>query len=115
LPRFQPILHRSDREYWDDSAIGRVYALNGQVAAAVPYYERAVASCDGLEDLVQFSRAESDFADLLAREGRLSQACALYEKVVSRWPVASGSVTAKHAASQLNTGCTSLTPKEKSK
>jgi tetratricopeptide (TPR) repeat protein len=113
LPDFLPILHRSDRGYWYDGAIGRVYALDGQGAVAIPYYERAIASCDALEDLVIFVRVESEFADLLAREGNTLRACDLYERVLMTWSPASGSATAQHAASQVRQICPGFINKER--
>jgi hypothetical protein len=113
LPHFLPILHRSDRWYWDDHAIARVYALTGQDEAAIPYYERATRSCGALKELIQFRHAESDFADFLVRRGDTNRACALYGRVLSAWPVSSRSIVAEHAASQTHGLCRTFNKKEK--
>jgi serine/threonine protein kinase/tetratricopeptide (TPR) repeat protein len=105
LPEFLPILERSDRWYWQDGAIGRVYALLGQDREALPYYERAVASCGALEDLVQYHRTEIELADFYLRTGNPERACQTYARVVISWPLESGSVTSRHAQEQFNLHC----------
>ncbi len=109
LPRYLPILHRSDRWYWHDSALGRVYDLTGHNDDAIPYFERATSSCGALEDLVQFTRGEAEYADFLLRNGNVAKACTLYGKVLVAWPSTSGSSTAQHATVQADKFCKNTT------
>jgi len=105
LPKYLPFLDRTDRWFWHDAAIGRAYALTGQLDAAMPFYERAAASCYALEDLVQYTRALVEFGDLLERRGDRSRACEVYRKVLTCWPPESGSVSAARAAARHRAIC----------
>ncbi|WP_394829965.1 tetratricopeptide repeat protein [Pendulispora albinea] len=110
LPQYLPILHRIGRWFWHDGAIGRVYMLMGRHVEARPYFERAAASCNALEDLVQHTHALLDFASLLERTGDSKRACEMYDRVLGRWPAHSGSVSAARASQRRRSLCGPLLP-----
>src|SRR5579859_3754906 len=87
LPKYPAILNRGERKFWDDAAIGRVYALAGQPSDAVTYFERAANTCTGLEDLIQYSHVLLDYAALLERKGEVRRACALYARAAKSLPL----------------------------
>jgi serine/threonine protein kinase/tetratricopeptide (TPR) repeat protein len=107
LPRYGRVLPRMDRWFWHDGALGRAFALTEQFDAALPHFERAVASCNALEDLVQYHRVLLDFATALERHGDTSRACSMYGNMVSSWRPESGSVSSQRAADRLGRLCPS--------
>ncbi|WP_394840122.1 protein kinase [Pendulispora rubella] len=91
LPGYMPFIHRSERWPDHDRAIGNVFRLSGHPKEAIPYYERATASCTWLAEPIPHVHALLEFGDLLASMGDRKRACVMYEKVLERWPLHTGS------------------------
>lgn len=105
LPRFLPLMPRSERYFVSDAAIARVYSLVGRDAEAKPYLERATSSCNALDDLVQFRRAQAELAELYVRSGETEHGCAMYGNIVRVWPPSTGSTIARRASTEFRRHC----------
>jgi serine/threonine-protein kinase len=87
VPRFEP-----------DQVIGRVLALAGRDAEAIPMLRRGAEACLPLSNPVDFVRTRLALGDALARTGDTAGACAAYQAVVQQWGSAKPrSVTAEAA------------------
>ncbi|WP_394844151.1 protein kinase [Pendulispora brunnea] len=91
LPKYLPILHRTDRWPAYDAAIGNVFRLTGRPAEATRHFERALSSCLRFDYPMDYIRALLRFGDMLASTGNQERACSSYTKLLERWPVSSGS------------------------
>jgi tetratricopeptide (TPR) repeat protein len=93
-----------------DFILGKAYFLAGRSDEALPYLERAAASCIGLESPVDTTRASLMLGHVLELKGDKARACAAYQAVLKRWgaakPRSVSAEDARTAASRL--GCAAL-------
>ncbi len=93
-----------------DFILGKAYFLAARPDEAIPYLERAAASCIGLERPVDTTRASLMLGHALEVKGDKARACAAYQTVLKRWgaakPRSVSAEDARAAASKL--GCVAL-------
>jgi serine/threonine-protein kinase len=105
LPPFLPL--PPPRELvMTDAAIGKVYALAGRTADALPYLRRGAATCLALDEPVMHTRAHLFLGQALEASGDVAGACAAYGVVIARWGSAPKSLTADKARARARAiGC----------
>ena len=86
-----------------DFALGKVNALAGKPAEAIPHLERVVATCHAFDDAALVVRARLYLAQAQEARGQPAAAKASYEKILRAWPRTSGSKTVKRAEDRLST------------
>jgi serine/threonine-protein kinase len=105
LPKYPPVLNRSERHFWHDGAIARVYALAGRPADAVPYFERAVKTCNALDDPLKYERVLVDYGAFLENAGDKDRACAIYERALHAFPLGPKSESVQRADRRRGAVC----------
>jgi serine/threonine-protein kinase len=106
LPDFLPLPPPRDLTMVDGAA-GRVLSLAGHVDDALPYLERAVATCLVFDDPVGHTRAWAALARVREAKGDTAGACDAWRVVAARWATARPrSVSANAARARLRAlGC----------
>ena len=111
LPSYAPLPPARDLTM-ADAATGKVYALAGRAAEALPYLRRGTVTCLALDEPVAHTRAHFMLGQALEASGDSAGACAAYAVVVARWGAATPrSVTGEKARARARgLGCAKSTP-----
>jgi eukaryotic-like serine/threonine-protein kinase len=93
------------RSIASDLAVGKVYALAGRSAEALPYLKAAARACDVLADPMAQTQAHLYLGIALADSGDKQGACKAWQVVLGRWGT-SGSITAQETRKRAkDAGC----------
>jgi eukaryotic-like serine/threonine-protein kinase len=84
-----------------DFAVGKVYALVGQPAKALPSLLRVTSTCSSFEDAILVTRARYYLGLAHEANNDKADARASYERVVATWPKETSSRTVRWAAQRL--------------
>jgi hypothetical protein len=106
LDRYRPLLPRANRWFSDDSAIATVFDLGGQPSEASAYFQRAMRACTTLDSPVDYVHLMLRFAAHLEHTNDDAAACAVYERILDRWPSSARSRSVSTASSRRDTVCT---------
>lgn len=68
-----------------DAAIGRMYALAGRPADALPYLRSATVTCSAMNDPIAFAQAQLYLGVALAATGDARGACDAWQSLAQRW------------------------------
>ncbi|WXB20294.1 protein kinase [Pendulispora albinea] len=105
LPGYLPLLPRTSRWFQHDAVLGTVFWKGGRPHDAMLHFERAAASCVHLDGPIQYVHMLLNFGAMLEERGDVVRACAMYRRVLERFPVTSGSRSAMQADSRASTVC----------
>jgi serine/threonine protein kinase/tetratricopeptide (TPR) repeat protein len=102
LSHFRPIPDGALRHKNTALFLGKMYALTGRAADALPLLRRATRTCTPLDDIIGSTQAWALLGQVLEQTGDTDGARDAYEKVLARWGTAKPrSVTADKARARL--------------
>lgn len=84
-----------------DFALGKVYALAGRPAEALPHLERVTTTCSSLEDAMLVARARYYLGTAYEAKGERQRATEAYQRVIATWPKGTRSRTVRAAEQRL--------------